>query len=229
MFASLCGAISQPFAALPSQSTKPALHTCAHADAAHTGVAFVRVGQTLPHEPQFDGSLAVFAHEPLQVMRPAAHVVVHTPIEHTWPPGHTVPHAPQLASSVCVLLSQPFAAFASQFAKPALHAPSTHPRAQVEAAFAKLQTIPQPVQLLGSKAVEVSQPSAPIPLQLPKPIAHVSPHEESAQNGVAFGPVGHVVPHAPQFAGSVATLRHEPLQSISPAPHVVAQAPIEQT
>ncbi len=57
--------VSQPFAAIPSQSAKPGLHDAiAQADLAQVAVAFARA-QTMPHPPQFFGSLAVLTSQPV--------------------------------------------------------------------------------------------------------------------------------------------------------------------
>ncbi len=54
--------VSQPFAALPSQSPKPALHAPSrHVPALHAAVAFAKV-HTVPQLPQFAGSVAVVTH-----------------------------------------------------------------------------------------------------------------------------------------------------------------------
>ncbi len=112
---------SQPFAAVPSQSPKDALHTCTvQAPLAQPFAATFGSAQAVPHAPQFDGSMEVFAQncaEPVpQVASGDAQVVRHMPPEHTWPAPQVVPHAPQFALSVCVFTSQPSAAMALQSA-----------------------------------------------------------------------------------------------------------------
>ena len=96
-------------------------------------------------------------------------VVVHdaqTPKAHDVPPVHGVPQVPQFALSVWPFVSQPFAAFASQLSQPVSQAPSMQtPAAQVSAAFARTQVLPQPPQLARSVAVTFSQPSGTTPLQ----------------------------------------------------------------
>jgi hypothetical protein len=60
------------------------------------------------------------------------------------PPSHTEPHAPQLFASVCVLISQPLAAFPSQSANPMLHENPQVPPPHVGEAFGTVgQTFPQ--------------------------------------------------------------------------------------
>ena len=78
--------------------------------------------------------------------------------------------------------------------------------------------------------VAVSQPSAGIALQSPKPaLQPPTKHDADTQPLVdACGSV-HAVAHAPQFAALVLRSTHEPAQFIRPAPHDVAQVPVEQT
>jgi hypothetical protein len=51
--------VSQPFAALPSQSPSPGGHAIPHTPAVHEAVPFVPDGHTIPHAPQFIGSVCV--------------------------------------------------------------------------------------------------------------------------------------------------------------------------
>jgi 2-polyprenyl-3-methyl-5-hydroxy-6-metoxy-1,4-benzoquinol methylase len=57
-------------------------------------------GQALPHEPQWLGLLASATHPPAQAVMPEGHVVVHTPLAHTWPVAQVLPQAPQLSGSL---------------------------------------------------------------------------------------------------------------------------------
>src|SRR5207248_3052632 len=99
------------------------------------------------------GSLEVRTQSPVQFVVPLPHVAAQVPAEHTWPPAHAcgaplAEQAPQLASSVPVFTSQPFAAAPSQLAKPALHVPRPQtPAVQVAPALANAQRTPQPPQL----------------------------------------------------------------------------------
>jgi hypothetical protein len=58
----------------------------------------------VPHDPQFELSVAKFAQYAVAPvphwLSPLPHVVPHTPAEHIWPAAHVVPHAPQFALSV---------------------------------------------------------------------------------------------------------------------------------
>jgi hypothetical protein len=128
-----------------------------------------------------------------------------------------------------VSASQPSAAFALQSAKPVLHVPIAHPLApHVDAAFAKLQTIPHPPHAVAVSSV-ASHPSAAFPLQSPNPASQRTPHVLAPQTGVACAPVGHAVVHDPQAIGSDAMSRQLPLHAISPVPQEAWQVPIEQT
>ena len=80
----------------------------------------------------------------------------------------------QWAGSVFRLTSQPLAAAPSQLPYPAVQAPSAHtPLLQEAAAFAKLHTVEQLLQWLGSDVRLISQPSPIVALQFPKPVLHV--------------------------------------------------------
>ena len=61
------------------------------------GRALVAPGHTMPHIPQFDVSVAVSTHEPLQSVVPAGHPIWHEPSVHTMAPVHDLPHMPQFA------------------------------------------------------------------------------------------------------------------------------------
>jgi hypothetical protein len=108
---------SQPFAALPSQSAKPALQVNPHAPAEQNNEAFARAGQTRPQPPQFWRLVLVFTSQPL-LMAPSQSPVpatqapmAHTPATQMRDPavgvGHTLPQVAQLLTSLCVTISQP--------------------------------------------------------------------------------------------------------------------------
>jgi len=63
----------------------------------HTGFAFGGALHTVPHPPQFEVSLAVSTHEPLQsVFVPQS--VEQAPALQTLPAGHAVAQSPQCAA-----------------------------------------------------------------------------------------------------------------------------------
>ncbi len=171
--------VSQPSAVPPVQSANDALHSSRHALDTHTALAFAKGPHTVPHAPQFPGSTLVTVHAAPHSVLPVPQLAAHVPAVHTVPPPHTrgIPdteQAPQLALSVFVFTSQPFAGLPSQSAKPALHAPIAQvPAAHVAPAFANEQRIPHPPQLFTSVArTFVSQPVLASPSQSANPAAH---------------------------------------------------------
>jgi hypothetical protein len=73
---------SQPFASIPSQLLKPALHEVRrHPPIVHEPVPFANV-HALPQRPQFIASVAVWTSQPsmrllLQSLKPALQVMMH--------------------------------------------------------------------------------------------------------------------------------------------------------
>jgi hypothetical protein len=57
-FIAVSSEVSQPLAALPSQSPKPGLHVKPHTPLLHVAMAFAGTGQAFPQRPQLRGSLA---------------------------------------------------------------------------------------------------------------------------------------------------------------------------
>ncbi len=177
LFGSVLRLISQPFAALWSQSSKPVSHDVTEQAnpvlvLLHASVAWV-VLQTLPHAPQLLVVVVAvsqpFTALPSQSAKPGAHVILHVeatqvPVPPLW--LHALPHAPQLLGSFVRLISQPLAGFASQSAKPALQAATAHfEAAHVSVASFVLHASPQPPQFFGSLVVLTSQPFAGLPSQ----------------------------------------------------------------
>jgi hypothetical protein len=105
--------------------------------------------------------------------------------------------------------------------RPLLHAPL---------ALAKSQRVPQAPQEVALPS-EASQPLVALPSQSAKPAAQVTPQRPAAHTAVALGPVGQVVPHAPQFVGSVETSVQRALvpQARSGVAQFAAHAPLEHT
>jgi len=165
---------SQPSAATPSQFPKPLLQErMPHVPDEHVAVAFKRE-QALPQLPQFATLLWVFVSQPFvgspsQLPHPATQVGTQAPVVHVVVPCGFVqpfPHVPQLDVLVWVFVSQPFAGFESQFAKPGEQLPSVHtPLTQLSLAFARSHTVlqaPQSVSVLMLR----SQPLSGLPSQL---------------------------------------------------------------
>jgi hypothetical protein len=63
----------------------------------HVGRALTAPGQTMPHMPQFDVSVAVMTHDPLQSVVPVGQPSWHSPLVHTMAPMHDMPHIEQFA------------------------------------------------------------------------------------------------------------------------------------
>ncbi len=101
-----------------------------------------------------------------------------------------------------------------------MQAPAAHP----DAAWASLQTIPHPPQLFGSVVSGTSQPSAAIPLQSPKPMAHAYPQVVAMQVDVALAGGTHARPQLPQLAADIVRSVSQPLDgSMSQSPIPVLQ------
>ena len=164
---------SQPLAATPSQSAKPAAQrSTAHDPALHACAATLASAHPRPHAPQFDGSSVVdaqYAPPPsTQRVSDAPHVAVHAPAEHTCPAGHARPHAPHAALSVRVSVSQPSPGEPSQSAKPAAHAVIEHaPEAHADVAWASEHARPHAPQCAVVVRTSVSQPLAAVASQSP--------------------------------------------------------------
>jgi hypothetical protein len=100
--------VSQPLAALPSQSPKPALHATAQRPDAHEGVPLAAL-HALPHAPQWAAAVERSVSQPLagfmsQSPKPALHVTAQRPATHADVPlgraPQAFPQAPQCAESV---------------------------------------------------------------------------------------------------------------------------------
>ena len=94
-FVTLLSATSQPLAALPSQSAKPAAQRMPHVPAVQNAVEFEPATQAVPHAPHESGSVCVLRQVPEQLFRPVPHEVAQAEFEHTWPPPHAFAHVPQ--------------------------------------------------------------------------------------------------------------------------------------
>jgi hypothetical protein len=169
---------SQPLAALPSQSPKPALHATPQAPLAHAGPA-LGTWQRFTHAPQRWGSLLRLVSQPLagspsQSPHPCRQVKAQRAPAHAalalGRRGQTLPHWPQLRPSAVRSASQPLPGFMSQSAKPMAHAPTAHrPITHAAVAFVGAQTPPHAPQRMGSLSVSVSQPFSATPSQSAKP------------------------------------------------------------
>jgi hypothetical protein len=124
----------------PEHATSGLAQPVAHAPFEHTDVA---PEQTVPHAPQFFGSLPVFTHTPPQRVSPAGHVHLLSP--HCSVAPHAVVHAPQCAASLVMSTHD-----CPHWVSPALQEVSQPPRLQTAPAA---QVTPQPPQFCGSVRV----------------------------------------------------------------------------
>jgi hypothetical protein len=167
--------------------------------------------------PQLLLSLVRFTQPDAHLTWPAGQV--HMPIVHVPPAPHEFPQVPQLFGSVRRLVSQPLAAFPSQFPKPGLHVAMMHaPLKQADVACAKLQKVPQVPQLWMSVWVFTHMlPHALKPIgQVQCPIWHICPPI-----------VLHTVPQLPQFCGSTWVSTHIPAQ-LARGAQLCVQVPFTQ-
>ncbi len=123
-----------------------------------------------------------------------------------------------------MLVSQPFIALPSQLPKLFSQIGAHDPPLHVGTALGRVHFIPHMPQLLGSLASVASQPSAELPLQLPKPwLQPVTLQLEVMHDHIAPLPA-QALPHRPQLARSMVTSLHCPPQQDS-LPQSVPQPP----
>ena len=227
---------SQPLAALPSQSAKPALQVATvQRPAAQPAVALGST-QGLPQLPHEVAVLDRLVSQPsvalaLQSPKPGLHAaMVQAPAAHAavaLASAHALPHAPQWVALVLLLVSQPVMTLESQSAKPRLHVNPHVPAMHAGAALAKPgQTVPHIPQLLTSVAAAAHTLEA---AQYEVPIGQTLAHTDPAQRKSA----PQTVPHAPQLAlvlvGVSQPLAATPSQSAKPGLHAAtAQRPAAQ-
>ena len=108
---------SQPFAALPSQSAKPALQVNPQVPELHAGTALATPGHTVPHMPQLAVSVEKLAQTPVaaQYVVPAGQELTQLEPAQRVPAVQAVPHMPQFVL-VVVEVSQPSAGLPLQSA-----------------------------------------------------------------------------------------------------------------
>jgi hypothetical protein len=187
---SVCRLTSHPFAPMPSQLSKPALHVAiAQLLDVHDDVAFARL-HARPHAPQLEGSLVVSMHPLVQQVRPVEQagpplqpITTQRPAEHVAPVGQTTPHIPHEVLDPR-LDSHPFANEPSQSPKPGAQTRPHIDPVHVAREFAPDgHVMPQPPQFVGSLEVlthtspqheapgEQPPPHGPVPRQ--KPPTHI--------------------------------------------------------
>jgi hypothetical protein len=219
--------VSQPFAALPSQSSQPLAHAATvQAPAAQPAVAFAST-HALWHPPQLAGSVAVAisqpsAASPLQLAKPERQAPkLQPPLVHeTAPFGNEQARVqlPQCEGSPCRSASQPSDASWLQSPKPPVHAETTQALAwQAVVACGAAQACPHDPQLVAEVARLVSQPFAVWPSQSPKPVAQRCPHCPAAQVATACAAAAHACAQPPQWSGSASRSTHVWAQHDAPA------------
>jgi hypothetical protein len=167
--------VSHPFAVMPSQFAKFALHVpMPQTPPLQFEVEFGML-QIIPHAPQLVALDRVSTSHPstampLQSRKPIAHASVHAlerqRLVELGRVGHAIPHALQFATSLVRSVSHPFIGLPSQSAWPAVqrieHAPLVHAGAANGPLGQRFKHAPQ---LYGSLLRSTSQPSAALPLQ----------------------------------------------------------------
>jgi hypothetical protein len=180
---------SQPLAAVLSQFEKPVLQANPHCPAMHVRVAFARVGQTLPHEPQWAGSVWVSVQVPEQLVWLPPQPATHEPPAHTLFEMQALLHSPQWLGLLVVSTHA-----LPHREKPALQLKPHCPALHVRVAFGTLgQATPQAPQL--STSVDVL---THLSVHLTKSALQEKPHWPPLQVGEAFAGAEHRRPQPPQ-------------------------------
>jgi hypothetical protein len=234
---------SQPLAALPSQSPKPAAQVMAQAPALHDAAPFVD-GHALPQRPQCAGALRVSTSQPLagspsQSAKPGLHEATpQRPAAHAPTAlggAQAMPQPPQLRASARASTSQPLVGAPSQSAYPSAHIGLQRPAAHTADPLAgRSQRVVQVPQWSASVRVSTSQPLRSSRSQFANPGAQTIAQRASAQEAVALGPWGHDAPQAPQCDALIARVTSQPLvaspsQSAAPASQRRPQVPSSHT
>ena len=186
---------------------------------------------TLPHEPQWLGSLASLTQAPPQLTRGAGQALVHTPFTHALPPAqwvlqslqncgsvlgstHACPPVTAQSSGVLVLQAasqDPLAHFGAPVLAPDTGCP--HAMVQLPQWLASVCSSKQPAGQRSGR-LGLSQAAAQVPAE---------------HTGVALGmEVMQAVAHAPQCWASVSSFTQTPLQSVKPALQTMPHAEAEQ-
>ena len=145
-----------------------------HTPAVQLAVPFAEE-HAIPQPPQLPVLVAVFVSQPLvrspsQSSHGAVQTIPQAPLPHVPVPCwllQTFAQLPQCCASVFVLISQPFAACASQLAYPALHVIPHCPPLQFETPFVVSHATPQPPQFCADVPRLLSQPLEAVASQLP--------------------------------------------------------------
>jgi hypothetical protein len=231
--------ISQPLAALPSQSRHvPTQLWIAQAPLEQAATAFGKL-QAAPQALQWLGLVLRLISQPFspsssQSSNPAEHdVTVQAPALQEPVPFwklQALPQSPQFWTSVASVASQPSVTSASQLPKPAEHVIPHAPALQVGVPFVALQIAPHAPQWPASVSVLISQPSAYWALQSSKvPVHAVIAQVSTLQVTVALS-AAQAFPHAPHADRLPVSVVSQPspalaLQLPKPPAQVIPQAP----
>ncbi len=131
--------VSQPFAAIASQSENPESHWTPQRPVTHVRVEFGRAGQTVPHAEQLSTWAATSTHDIPQRTSPAAQPVLQTnvppaAVQSDAAPLQAAPQRPQ-SEALANEVSHPSVARALQSPKPAAHVSPQTPIVQTGDAF----------------------------------------------------------------------------------------------
>jgi hypothetical protein len=144
----------------------------------------------------------------VQLAKPKSHVDTQSVPMQTrdavFVPAHVRPHAPQLKTSSTTTVSHPSSAMGAMgetqlpcvASHVGAHLPAVH---AVLTALAPEQTYPHVPQFADDVCKLTSHPSIASLLQSPKPLAQFNPHMPFVHVAVELGPLGHALPHIPQF------------------------------
>jgi hypothetical protein len=226
---------SQPLEATPSQSAKPALQVKLQPPSAQRGLAFATAKHTVPQSPQLFVSVLRSAQTLVAAQKvvPAGQLDTQAPPAQRVPAAQTTPQPPQLVLEL-VLVSQPSATIALQFAKPGLQVPTVHrPAAQPATAFGTLHALPHAPQAVGVVLVFTSQPSAGLPLQSAKPASQAPTVQRPRVHAAVAWASMHALVHVPHAEAVPLRSVSQPLaailsQSAKPASQVKPQALMAQ-
>ena len=214
---------SQPFIGFMSQSAKPGSHeTIAQAPAAHPFTrTFVRL-HAASQRPQCCALVTVLVSQPVvgsasQSPKPVLHAsIAQALMRHAAVAlriAQARPQAPQLAVSVRLSTSQPFAAIPSQSAKPGAHSMRQAPITQMPTELVPAgHAVPQAPQFIAAVWRLTSQPLVALMSQSEYGAVHMRmPHTPIAHEGAPLA-TRQVVPQAPQAATLLCVSMQAPSQ-----------------
>jgi hypothetical protein len=231
--------LSQPFSVRPSQSAKGVTQLYPQLPARHSATALAGIGQATSHPPQCCALVCVFCSQPLlttrsQSSKGAAQSKVQARAAQRAAAlagaEQAIPQPPQFARFVRTSTSQPFAAFASQFAKSTVHAKVHSPEAQPTVAPDTASQGAQEPQCSGSARGSTSQPFTVFASQSRRPALQTRVQAPPTHVAVVPDVAVQAIPQPPQLARLVSRSVSQPFvrlasQSPRPASQVKLQLP----